>query len=308
MRILALAAILVLLASPAMPQESPGPKLEISSWNGQLQSGRTGTFSLEIANNGSGQVFLGSPEAVSSWLKAAGCRAFDVRAELESADERIEILSGSQSAGSVDPGARRVVEFAARAADEAEPGIYPLQLALTYQELSQVDSSGQPPDVAFEYQEQSREISLQVEVAKGPRLEIAARGELKPGAEGQVEISILNRGDRKAENVSIRPVSQPPLLCDGEAVVSGDLDPGASAKSKLELSAEDGAPSGYYALPCTVEYLSSGQLRTERMAALIEVSDRSWTSYLWLPALGLLLACGLYIAVEKGRTKKFKRR
>ncbi|NPV63116.1 MAG: hypothetical protein HPY61_10910 [Methanotrichaceae archaeon] len=308
MRVLALAVILVLLASPAMPQESPGPKLEISSWNGQLQSGRTGTLSLEIANNGSVQAFSGSPEALSSWLKDAGGRAFAVQADLESADERIEILSGPQPAGSIDPGERREMKFAARAIEEAGPGVYPLQLTLSYQELSQVDSSGQPPDVAFEYREQSLEIPLQVEVAKGPRLEIEAGGDLRPGAHGQVEVSILNRGDRKAENASFWPISQPPLLYDGAVVVLGDLDPGASGRAKLELSVEEDAPSGYYALPCTVECLSAGRLQTERMAALIEVNDRSWTSYLWLPALGLLLACGLYVAVSKRRGKKFKRR
>jgi len=296
--------ILVFLATGACSDQTPeGPVLEVSSWEGQLQSGQVGLLFLELLNNGSTYSVSGSPEAIKPWLMDVSGRAIDIRAELQSGDGEIEVFTPAQFAGALDAGAARQIEFYARPAEEAGPGVYPVQLVLSYRELVAAESSGQPADVAFQYRDRSLKIPLQVQVTVGARMELQPKGGLLAGREADLQMVLFNQGDQAAENVSIRPISQPPLSCPPDPIPLGDVPPAGSASAKLKLFSEKDTPPGYYALPCLVSYRSAGRDREVQMAALVEVTDSGWAGGFLLPALGLLAAAGLYLGYRrrKGR-------
>ena len=158
------------------------PHLEISSIYGNLEIDRTSTISIVLHNN-----------ATPQWMSLISIKtdASSIMAELESSDDRIQVLSGPQMAGTLAPGENKTVQFMIRT-ESADVGIYPLQLRLNYSRLSQVTISGEEsaPDIVFSYQEVSQDLPLQVKVVRGPKIELKElKGEATLGKESSLEVS-----------------------------------------------------------------------------------------------------------------------
>jgi hypothetical protein len=313
MKGLAVLLALVLALSAAGGSDSPisdaGPSLVVSTLSGSLEVGRACTITVDLRNNASSDPF--DLEDLPADLGAGWPEAQSIVAELQSREVEIEVLSGPQNAGALGPGENRSVEFLVRAKEEAGVGIHPLELALSYSYLSDLEVTGDPdlPDIAFRYGESSQTVPLEVEAALGPRIEIEeVRGSAAPGRESTLEIVFINQGDAPAEDLKVQIMPQEPFSCRSCAVNISALAPGEKAQAKFSVISND-TKEGNYALPLSLSYAHAGGARREELAALVRMSGQSWIESAFLPAALLLLlillsALGVYIYMARGGSKK----
>jgi hypothetical protein len=268
------------------------PHLETSSVYGALEVDRTSTISIALYNNATpkGELDLNRTDASS------------ITAELESSDSRIQVLSGTQMAGTLSPGENETVQFMVQT-ESADVGIYPLLLRLNYSKLSEVTISGEDsaPDIVFSYQEVSQDIPLQVKVVRGPKIELKeVKGEATRGREASLEVAIANDGDEPANDLRVEARPRPPFLRAGNDMnenVVVNLAPGDSYLVRLSIFTDENATLGYNPLPIRISYQDPEQTdRTSQDLALLVMVGMDAYSVTWLllPA-GLLLAGGYYI-------------
>ncbi len=285
----------------------------VASLSGGLEVGRTSSIFIDLRNNASSAPSKDLPlDLDSEELELLG-----ITAELQSRDDEIEVLSGTQNAGSLGPGENRSLEFMVRAKEEAGIGIHPLELLLSYSTLSGAEVTGDAdlPDIAFGYRTASQAIPLEVEAALGPRIEIEeVRGSAEPGEESTLEIAFVNKGDAPATMLEAQVVPQGPFSCRSCAVKINAINPGEKSSAKFRVVVDD-VPEGEYALPLILRYAHAGRAeakgaKEEEFAALVPVKGRSWIEPVRLPAallLILLLALGVYLSKGRSRKKRSKR-
>lgn len=263
-----------------------GPRLQITSIQGNLEDSQPSSIFVVLQNNASPK-----NESVEPGFNKGSAR--NIVARLSSPDDRIRIFSGQQNVGLLAAGENTTVQFMAQTEGSAL-GIYPLQLYLNYSRLSQVTISGEKniPNFAFAYERASQELPLQVKVVQGPKIEQEElEGDTLPGIESNLKIVLANRGDLPARDIQMlaRPISPFLMVENGQENVS--LAPGESATLKLSVFTDENATSGYYALPCQISYRDgqNGETRNQELAVLIYVGEDSSFPWLYLGAAGLIL-------------------
>jgi hypothetical protein len=291
--------LLLLLLLPvdfsAGAEDSPavGPHLQIPSIFGNLELGRPSSIFVVLQNNASP---LQEPD--NNGLNKATARS--IAAELYCSDDRIRIFSGPQMAGNLAAGENATVQFMALA-EGAALGIYPLQLRLNYSRLSQVTASGEEstPDFVFAYESVLIELPTQVEVVRGPKIELEELvGETLPGIESSLQLVLANQGDEPALDLQIQARPSPPFLMVENGNEQVSLAPGENGQLSLSVFTDEDATSGYYVLPCMISYRDEqdGERRSQELAVLVFVGESPFTSWLYLGLAGLmflLLAGGL---------------
>jgi hypothetical protein len=262
------------------------PHLQISSIFGNLEESRPSSIFIVLKNNAT----------PSKKLDANGpnkTNASSIAAELFSPDDRIKIFSGPQMVGSLAAGENATVQFMALAEGTAL-GIYPLQLRLNYSRLSQVTASGEGsiPNVVFAYESISIELPLQVEVVRGPKIEVEELGgETLPGIESNLQLVLVNRGDEPALDLQVQARPSPPFLMVENGKEQASIAPGESAPLSLSVFTDEDATSGYYVLPCMISYRDEqdGERRSQELAVLVFVGEDAFSSWLHLGVAGLIL-------------------
>ncbi len=294
-----------------------GPHLLASLVNGTLQTERPGAIWIEIKNDANAsaasQMELGRQLPI--WLRGnLGINASDaigIVAELQSKDSSIRMLSGPQLAGSLAAGHGRALEFNALANGMAEPGVYPMDLNIAYQRLSNFTIFGDPeqPDIAFQYQNFSESIPVNINVISGPRISIEDNKESAiPGKVSKLNIVFTNRGDISAADIHVKVLNVTPFRSNEVSVAIGTLLPGASTTAIFWIEAENGTAPGIYPLQFDVSYHEGSVLRNVELAAIITVSSPSELNSILAPAAGsLLLVCGAYLAFRL-YPKRFRKR
>ncbi|MDM7935662.1 MAG: hypothetical protein QUS08_09775 [Methanothrix sp.] len=271
-----------------------GPDIALESVSGGLDLGRPSMLYIEIANRASGSMneHAGSGDAIG------------IKAELLSRDDRIRVLSGQQPAGSLTPGERRTLQFQVLA-EGVSPGIYPLQLRLSYSYLSSVGL--ETPGIAFEYRDALREIPIEARVLIGARIELEGiRGVAVAGEEAELRASFANRGESPASGLMIEAIPHPPFKSIRVEGLPESIYPGRSEEVKLSVLTEEDTEQGYYAIPCRIHYKDGGE-RKEEIALLVEVAGRWPPLWLLLAAGALILAGGAGVLVLSGRRRSFRR-
>lgn len=290
------------------PSLDTGQSQLIASLSGGLEVGRDSSIFIDLRNNASSSPLKDLP----SDLNVEENRALEVVAELHSEDEEIEVLSGPQNAGSLGPGENRSLEFIVRAKDDADIGIHPLELILSYNVLSEIEVTEDAglPDIAFTYRTVSEDIPLEVKAAIGPRIEIEdVRGSVAPGEESMLEIVFVNRGDATAAMLEAQVVPQKPFSCKSCEIKINAINPGEKSSAKFSITADD-APEGEYALPLILRYAhargaEAEEAGVEEFAALVPVRGRLWNESTSLPvALLLFLLLALMVRLASGRNRK----
>jgi hypothetical protein len=283
-----------------------GPHLVASLVNGTLQTERPGAIWIEIKNDANAsaidQMELG--QQLPIWLQGNyGTNATDaigIAAELQSKDSRIRMLSGPQLAGSLAAGNSRTLEFNALANGMAQPGVYPMDLTVAYQRLSNFTILGDPeqPDIAFQYQNTSESIPVNINVILGPLISVEDNKESAiPGKASTLDIVFFNRGDISASDIHIKVLNETPFRSSDGSMSIGTLEPGASTSSKIGIETENGTAPGVYALQFDVSYHEGSMLQNEELAAIVTVSNPPELNSMLASAAGvLLLALAAYLA------------
>jgi len=280
------------------------PHLEVLAIRGALEINRPATIAIVLFNNA-------SPSEGPSDIDLNKANASSITAELESSDDRIRVLSGPQMAGTLGPGEDKTVQFMADT-QEADVGIYPLQLRLSYSRLSQATVSGNEvaPDIAFSYKEVSQEIPLRVMVVRGPRIELKElKGEAIRGRESSLKLEIVNSGDEPAHDLRVETRSMPPFLRVENENGQVNLDPGGLYLMKLLVFTDENATPGYSPLPVKISYLDSDETgqRSQDLAVLVMVHNESPLTW-QLSLAGLVLLAGVSYGLKRFLNKKRKTR
>jgi len=297
------------------------PHLIVSSINGTIEIDKPGTIWLDIKNDANTSVVGQNStdgQQLPAWLQPSyGANLSDalgVSVELLQRDARFEMLNGPQSVGLLESGKNRIVEYNLRTDGTAVPGIYPVDILVTYRRLSNVLTIGDPeqPDVTFKYENVSETIPSDVNVVQGPRISIEeVKNSAIAGTESEINLVFSNTGDLPASDLRAQVISQSPFSYGDGAVLIGSLDPGHSALARLKIKIENGTTPGIYALQISVNYRDGKILRKDELAALMPVKVKPETMSNLTPAVGgLVLLSAAYIVAKtyRGRSSRKRKR
>jgi hypothetical protein len=298
-----------------------GPHLIVSSINGTLEIDRPGTIWFDIKNdaNSTAVVQNESDQRFPAWLQPGyGTNvsdALDVSVELQPKDAMFEMLTGPQLAGSLESGKSKAVEFNMRTDETAVPGVYPVDLLVTYRRLSDVQTSGDPEqsDVAFKYANVSETIPEEVNVVQGPRILVEeVKDGIPTGIESELNLVVVNSGDLPATDLQAKILPEAPFGSSDESLLLGSLDPGHTASAKFMIKTENGTVPGVYALQVGVDYLDGKTPRKEELAALVPVKSQSEAGSMLAPAVAaLVFVSAVYVVIrtyQRRLRRKRKRR
>ena len=294
-----------------------GPHLIVSSINGTLEIDRPGTIWFDIKNDANvsaiGQNVSG--QRFPAWLQPGyGTNVSDamgVSIELLPKDAGFEMLTGPQLAGTLESGKNRTVEFNLRTDGTAIPGVYPVDLLVTYRILSEVQTSGDPeqPDVTFQYANDSYTIPEEVNVVQGPKILVEeVKDSVLAGTESEVNLILANGGDLPATGLRAQILSRPPFGSGDGSLLLGDLDPGHSAPVKFRIKTENGTVPGVYALQIGVDYRDGKTLRKEELAAIVSVKRKSETGSMLAPVAGALVLVSAGYVIARTYRERFRRK
>jgi hypothetical protein len=319
--------ILMLLALAALPPSfgddyicsEGGPQITASFVGSSIECGRSDYVAVVLQNAGNvslrackepsdqREAELGS---IESEYEANGSRAIGITAELLSRDDKIEVLSGPQVAGSLLPGQNRSIMFLTRTDEGLAAGVYPFSLKLEYARQSNVLTSGEAgfPDVSFQYENVTEIVPLHVVVTAGPGVSVLeVKGLASPGDSAELEIVLSNSGDQAAGRMIIEPLIQPPFTGSAGPAALDGLDPGRSASVFLNIDTDGGAGSGEYPLPLVISYMDGGIRQDQETAALVKVEKHSAVrSRVIRPAQMVLISVLLALVAFIGLGKRFR--
>jgi len=291
-RLAPLLFIIILLSAgqAAASTQSGGPDLQVLQVYGSFEIGRPSSIFIVLQNNANPSDMREGTGGLQ--LEAEPETARSIVAELASADDRIEILSGPQMAGLLPAGKNLTVQFTAMV-HGAPIGIYPLALRLNYSRLSGVRPSQEDGLVsfAFIYERLSREISVQAEVVQGPKVVLEkTSGRAQPGEESKLSIKIANRGDEPAAQLSMQARPSAPFLMVENAADEVSIAPGESAE--LSLSVSQMRTPRRDTMPCHVPSATKTKRPLSMRADCMGSSaGRSWWRWFTLARRGLSSGC-----------------
>lgn len=294
-----------------------GPHLLVSSINGTLEIDRPGTIWFDIKNdaNSTAAAQNVSDQRIPAWLQPGYGTNFSdalgVSVELQPKDAMFEMLTGPQLAGSLESGKNRTVEFNMRTDGTVVPGVYPVDLLVTYRRLSEVQASGDPEqsDVAFQYANVSETIPGEMNVVQGPRILVEeVKDGIPTGTESELNLVVVNSGDLPARDIRVKILPQPPFGSSDGPLLLGSLDPGHTASAKFMIKTENGTVPGVYALQVGVDYLDGKTPRKEELAALVPVRSQSEGGSILAPAAAALVFASAAYVVIRAYQRMFRRK
>ncbi|OPY44834.1 MAG: hypothetical protein A4E47_01290 [Methanosaeta sp. PtaU1.Bin028] len=277
---------------------------------GELEQGRQNTLLVEVSyqpDNGSGLdgVLAGlrktDLDRGDRWADKSGQYALFLVGELSSGDDRLTIISAPQPFGTIRPMNSSRAGFDVRVEEGAGVGLYPLQLHLQGKRLAKVTTEGGEPQVYLSYENISQIISLEASVVLGPRIEAEGSSSARPG--GQMEVVMVNRGDRVASGVTASIDTQPQFRRTSADL--GDIDPGRS--ERFQFTAPKVA--GDYPLAIRVSYIFGESERSQDLAVIAQVREGDSWEYL----VPLAVAAASFLVILGGarmlsRGRGFRRR
>jgi hypothetical protein len=297
-----IAIVLACSLSACGESTSDQGQVVISSVSGGLEAGRIGAVTIELENNIS---FMPPPSGI---LMAKGS-CLDVVATLQSNESKISVISAPEYAGSLAPGENQSLEFMASADQDIDLGIHPMGLVIRYSRLSGVKSTGSIPDVLFGYESAEEILPLDIKVSLGPRAHLEVDDATSPGKASELTFTFKNTGDEPMRDLHAQPSPQYPFRPLSGIADLGTLEPGGSVSVGVRVFTENDTKTGFYALPCKIGYQSDTLQRSEEVAAIVEVRERSWNgAAITASAAVLLVAAAIYAILRVRGRKRAKRR
>lgn len=189
--------------------------------------GSSGTVSLTVQNNGS-----------------ATARDSTISLTSSSPDVTFSgVETGSRSAGTIEPGERRTLNYSVTASGDADPTAYPLTLTAEYEKANgqQFSTSGKTVSITPD-PEQSFAVG-----------EVTSN--LQVGDDGQLSGVLTNTGNRTVEDVVLTWAGEQRNVNPTETEYAiGSLEPGESAAFDFNVEVSDAARSGPRQFSLVAEY------------------------------------------------------
>lgn len=223
--------------------------LEVFVPDNTFTPGQADELTLQVANDGE----IGSGSSADSTDFTTSAR--NVRVEVQNDDAPIDINTGEQSIGTVGTNEPRDVPIAIDVPEDAEEGVYELDVELEYRSTSRIfDRGGTQGDRSHSV---TREI--EIEIDDGPRFELREiETEARIGDSGSMTAEIENVGDERAEDLTIRLESTSQRVEFGESTTESasldSLDPEETGTVEYDVSFGPRASLREYPLEATVSF------------------------------------------------------
>jgi hypothetical protein len=185
-----------------------------------------------------------------------------------------KMLLGTLPAGAATP----AIPFAIEVDENAQPGVYQVQLLLTYRTLASasVKQSGQVDLQWSADKSQIQDLDLEIKEEQSSQFEITSlESDLKPGVRNELRVVFKNNGNETARDASVEVSAHTPLSLTDNTSFLGTLEPGASAVATFGVRVPGDAILKEYALDAFVTYTDQNgdQHISKKMAVPVMVSQ-----------------------------------
>jgi uncharacterized membrane protein len=205
--------------------------------------------------------------------------AVSLTATLVKGNAPITIKADKMLLGTLPAGmATSPIPFTIEVDDNAQPGVYQVQLLLAYKTLvsTSVKQTGEASLVWSATKSQVVDLDLKIE-ERYIQFEITSlQLSLKPGARNEVKVIFKNDGNKTARDVVVQVSAGPPLYVTDNTSFLGTLEPGQSAVATFGVKALGDAMSKQYALDAFVTYIdANGDEQVSKKMAVPVLVDRT---------------------------------
>lgn len=196
------------------------PDIRVLVPDNVFDPGETATVEFEL--NNVGEILIGGGQANENTVRIA--RATEM--EVSSGDAPVTIRTGRTAIGTVSegqsfaPGVRMSVD------EDAEPGVYDLEVEFEYTYVYRIDESETPAEQNETRTTVTRNASIVIDEAADFRIE-RVEGNPQVGDTGAMTMTIRNVGNAPARDATITVGSADGEFVVGESGAAGGIDPAA---------------------------------------------------------------------------------
>jgi hypothetical protein len=279
--LVALIAVLVLLAAPAMAGEkqlfgSPHLSAAISGTN-EFTPGQDVNIPVKVQNTGQTEVTIVQSSIVTPKDQPNTAKLLQVT--LFPGDAPVTVKTDPQMVGDLAGGNSVTATFAVKISKYAPGGVYSLPLQLRYQYLNLADQVS-PDTVRYWYYDENVTIPLDFRIKPGITLDpvVAKAEKLNVGTEGYVVVTITNAGSEHATNAVAKLTRNglSPLIPTDASVFLGDFGPGDTREVRFRASVSPTAAAQEYPADVHVEFRDSegDQAQSDTITVGVPVGEK----------------------------------
>jgi hypothetical protein len=247
--------------------------LEVFAPDNTFTPGQADELTLQIANNA--RIDSGSLPDSSEFTTTAR----NVRVEIDNEDAPIEVNTGKKSIGSVGRQAPQSVPIAIEIPDDAEEGVYELDIELEYRATERLYDRGSYRGTQLD---RSRSVTreIEIEIDDGPRFELYSNGTTAQIADsGSMTAAIKNVGGERAEDLTVELASTSERVTLGgsesESATVSALDPGEVTTIAYDVAFGEQATTRGYPLQGTVTYDDTTGITNTHDQMTLDVTPRA---------------------------------
>ncbi|MDS0300995.1 COG1361 S-layer family protein [Halogeometricum sp. S1BR25-6] len=243
----------------------PATTFSVQSLNASLYVGETGTLRGTVVNEG--------PNPVRGAVVT-----------LQTDSEHVRLVDDSVAVGTLEPGERSDVAFAAAVSDDATPGARPFALAVEYETDAGSVATSDPIRVTGQVRPERDLFAVE-----------ARNATFAPDSTNRLEVVVTNTGETARENVIVALEPTQPFTSVAPEAYVPSLAPGESATVAFELSVdEDAVPSTHSVrLNVTAETAEDPTEVTDTYRVRVDVAEEGQStdvvSLVVIAVLGVML-------------------
>lgn len=291
------------------------PEFEITNTEvNKFAPGKTGIVNISVQNNNTIDE-IDAP-AVEVGLSQYYGSASSLTALLEKGNAPITVKTEKVLLGTLSAGmAATQVPFSIEVDENATPGIYQVDVTLTYRTLISTSAQGNGgADFQWSSRTQSKKLDIEIK-EESLEFEITnVEARLRPGAREEIKVTFKNIGDEPARDSLAKITANSPLSMTNDTAFLSKLEPGESAVGIFELKVAGDAVCKEYALDTYVKYNDSkgDEYLSEELKVPVTVDaglpafgliSKNWVSGLAGVGVGLAIAIIFYQTVGGKRRR-----
>ena len=203
--------------------------------------------------------------------------ARSVVVDVDDDDAPLEVNTNAQSLGTIDENTPREASFAVEVPNDAEPGVYEIDVELSYDYTSRVITQ---PGIVNDQRQRSRTVTetIEIEIDDSARFRVTdVDSTLRVGEEGEITGNLTNVGGEDATNAQVDfiPESQNIIALETDVAV-GDVPAGESREFSIpvEVGSEARAVDKRFDLPVTFRDENGIRAADEDPEFLVEIGEK----------------------------------
>jgi len=203
--------------------------------------------------------------------------ARSVVVEIDDDDAPIEVNTNAQSLGTLDENEPREANFAIEVPNDAEPGVYEIDVELSYDYTSRVISQ---PGIVNDQRQRSRTVTktVEIEIDDSARFRVTdVDSTLRVGEEGEITGNLTNVGGEDATNAQVDfvPESENIIALETDVAV-GDVPAGESREFSIpvEVGSEARSVEKRFDLPVTFRDENGIRAADDDPEFLVDIAEK----------------------------------